>query len=146
MPHKGAHKTFAPLPSTLERSPKHAQDTYEKTLEQAEHEYTNDASAHQVAWGAVKHSFEKVGDHWEKKANPGSSDPRSESGGAHPKGESYGGVDVNGHSRDELMKRAHSLGLDIGRHATKADLAEAIDHENRRLTHKGHLDELQSTD
>jgi cation transport regulator ChaB len=59
---------FAELPSTLARSPKKAQATYEKTLEAAEHEYGGDeARAHRVAWGAVKHGFEKVGDRWEPK-------------------------------------------------------------------------------
>lgn len=68
---------FAPLPSTLERSPKKAQDTYEKTLEHAEAEYDGDEErAHRVAWGAVKNGFEKVGDHWEAKDEPGPSDPR----------------------------------------------------------------------
>jgi hypothetical protein len=32
MPSKGKDGEFAPLPSTLERSPKKAQDTYEETL------------------------------------------------------------------------------------------------------------------
>ena len=68
MPGKGKNGQFAPLPSTLERSPKKAQDTYEETLEHAEQEYGGDeARAHRVAWASVKHSFEKVGDHWEPK-------------------------------------------------------------------------------
>jgi cation transport regulator ChaB len=69
MPKKPGEPNFAPLPATLERSPKKAADTYEKTLEHAEAEYDGDeARAHRVAWGAVKNSFEKVGDHWEPKA------------------------------------------------------------------------------
>jgi cation transport regulator ChaB len=69
MPNKGTSGGFAPLPSTLERSPKKAQDTYEAALENAEREYGGDeARAHRVAWGAVKHSFEKHGDHWDPKA------------------------------------------------------------------------------
>jgi cation transport regulator ChaB len=70
MPNKGKSGEFAPLPSTLQRSSKKAQDTYEETLENAEREYDGDEGrAHRVAWGAVKHSFEKSGDHWEPKAN-----------------------------------------------------------------------------
>ena len=42
MPKKGQHGEFAPLPSTLERSPQKAQDTYEETLEHAEQEYDGD--------------------------------------------------------------------------------------------------------
>ena len=68
MPNKGQNGEFAPLPSTLERSPQKAQDTYEETLEHAEEEYGGDeARAHRVAWAAVKREFEKVGDHWEPK-------------------------------------------------------------------------------
>ena len=68
MPQKGQHDEFAPLPSTLERSPQEAQDTYEAALENAEQEYAGDeARAHRVAWAAVKRKFEKVDDHWEPK-------------------------------------------------------------------------------
>ncbi|MBV8643310.1 MAG: ChaB family protein [Candidatus Eremiobacteraeota bacterium] len=75
MPKKGKHGEFAPLPSTLERSPKKAQDRYEATLEHAEQEYGGDeARAHRVAWAAVKHGFEKVGDHWEPKEDESSED------------------------------------------------------------------------
>ena len=68
MPNKGSDGEYAPLPSTLARSPKKAQDTYEEALENAEREYAGDEErAHRVAWAAVKRSFEKVGDHWEPK-------------------------------------------------------------------------------
>ena len=49
------------LPGTLKRSPKKAQETYAKTLDSAEEQYDSEARAHQTAWSAVKHSFEKVG-------------------------------------------------------------------------------------
>ena len=91
MPSKGKRGEFAPLPSTLERSPQKAQDTYEDTLEQAEQTYAGDEErAHRVAWASVKHSFEKVGDHWEPKDHKGPSDPRSAEGG--PLGSSGAGV------------------------------------------------------
>ena len=78
MPAKGKDGEFAPLPSTLERSPKKAQDTYEQTLESAEKTYDGDEErAHRAAWASVKHSFEKVGDHWEPKDHKGPSDPRA---------------------------------------------------------------------
>ena len=68
MPKKTANAPLAPLPSTLKRSPKKARDTYEATLESAAAECGDEARAHRVAWGAVKQSFEKTGDHWEAKA------------------------------------------------------------------------------
>jgi cation transport regulator ChaB len=135
MPNNGQLGEFAPLPSTLERSPKKAQDTYEDTLESAEAEYGGDEErAHRVAWAAVKHSFEKVGDHWEAKGMRGPSDPRSEEGGQYPAGASYGGVDVIGKKKDELMQEARSLGVHVTTHMTKAQLGEAIEHANTKAT------------
>src|SRR5438270_7176218 len=53
MPEKATKGEFAPLPSTLERSPKKAQDTYEKTLEHAEETYGGDEErAHRAAWAS----------------------------------------------------------------------------------------------
>jgi cation transport regulator ChaB len=135
MPKKSDDGDFAPLPSTLERSPKKAQDTYELTLESAENEYGGDeARAHRVAWGAVKHSFEKVADHWEPKAQRGPSDPHS----ALPhdaklagEGESFGGVDVNHHTRGELAARAKDLGVKGTSHMNKDNLGRAIAKKQR---------------
>ena len=49
------------LPSTLRRSPKKAQRTFAKAHDSAANEYGDEKRANQVAWAAVKHSFEKVG-------------------------------------------------------------------------------------
>ena len=65
------------LPGTLKRSPAKAQRTYAKTLDSAEEQYDSEARAHRTAWSAVKHSFEKVGDHWEAKDEKGPSDAQS---------------------------------------------------------------------
>ena len=62
------------LPSTLARSPKKAQETYIHTLEAAEKDHGDGEAAHRIALASLKHSFEKVGDHWEAKATKGSSD------------------------------------------------------------------------
>ncbi|MBW3604648.1 MAG: ChaB family protein [Actinobacteria bacterium] len=37
----------------------------------------NEEAAHRTAWSAVKHQFEKVGDHWEPKDEWGPSDERA---------------------------------------------------------------------
>jgi len=52
------------LPSTLARSPKKAQNTYIETLEAAEKKHGDGEAAHRIALASLKHSFEKVGDHW----------------------------------------------------------------------------------
>ena len=68
------------LPSTLERSDEKAQETYAKTLLSAEETYDGDEErAHRTAFAALKHTHEKVGDHWEPKAGgrKGPSDERA---------------------------------------------------------------------
>jgi cation transport regulator ChaB len=135
MPKKGKHGEFAPLPSTLERSPKKAQDTYEETLESAEKTYAGDeARAHRAAWASVKHSFEKTGDHWEPKDQRGPSDPRSEEGGPNATGPSYGGVDIEGHTKEQLLDQAEQRGVHVTTHMSKAEVAEALERANDRAT------------
>jgi len=125
----------APLPSTLERSPKKARATYGATLASAERSYPNDeARAHRAAWGAVKHGFEKVGDHWEPKAKKGPSDPRSAKRGANPAGASFGGVDVLGKTKAELTHAARAAGVKVTTKMTKADIAERLERANDRAT------------
>lgn len=68
------------LPSTLERSPREAQRTWIKAHDSAVEEYGEGERAHRVAYGALKHTYEKVGDHyWERKegGRKGPSDPQS---------------------------------------------------------------------
>ena len=111
MPSKEKDGEFAPLPSTLERSPKKAQDTYEQTLESAEKTYDGDEErAHRAAWASVKHSFEKVGDHWEPKDHKGPSDPRAAQGGPDADAPSYGGVDVEGKTKEQLLAEGTRAG------------------------------------
>jgi hypothetical protein len=74
---------------------------------------------------AVKHSYEKVGDHWEPKRRKGPSDERAAKGRSGG-GRSAGGVDVRGHSRNELYERARKLGVKGRSSMNKQELAEAI--------------------
>jgi cation transport regulator ChaB len=114
------------LPGTVQRSPEKAQETYAKTLESAHETYAGDEErAHRTAYAALKHGFEKVGDHWEPKGHTGPSDPRAEHG-RRGGGASAGGVDVEGHSKDELMGRAKRLGIRGRSRMTKLELAQAI--------------------
>lgn len=110
------------LPDTIKRSPKKAQETYRKALESAHEQYDSEERAHRTAISALKHSFEKVGDHWEPKGRKGPSDERAKTG----KGETAGGVDVKGHTKDELYERAKKLGVSGRSSMTKKELAQAI--------------------
>lgn len=115
------------LPDTLKRSPAKAQRTFAKAHDAAAEEYGDGERAHRVAYAALKHSFEKVGDHWEPKARRGPSDPRAKSPRARQNvGKTYGGVDVEGHTKDELYERAAKLGVQGRSRMTKGELAEAI--------------------
>ena len=104
------------LPGTLRRSPRKARETWLET--------------HDSAFKQLKRGWEKVDDHWERKNEPGPSDPRSRNRGRaarEGRGEALGGVDLFGHTRAELYERATRLGV-RGRSAmTKLELALAID-------------------
>lgn len=62
------------LPSTVARSPQHAQDIFAETLSSAIEQYGDGERARRTAFASLKHSYEKVGDHWERKRRPGPSD------------------------------------------------------------------------
>ena len=122
------------LPSTLERSSQDAQRTWIKAHDSAVEQYGEGERAHRVAYGALKHNFEKVGDHWERKegGRKGPSDPLS----ARPRqqgGRSGEGVDEKA-SKEHLYHVAQRLGIDGRSRMSKAELLDAIRKENRSRT------------
>jgi cation transport regulator ChaB len=117
------------LPSTLKRSPKKAQETWIETHDNAVETYGEGERAHRTAFSALKHSFEKVGDRWVAKDEKGPSDPRAAKGGARARrgeGETFGGVDVYGNTKQELLERARKLGVRGRSTMDKEELARAI--------------------
>ena len=90
------------LPDTLRKSPKKAQKTFAKVHDAAMKQYGEGERAHRTAFSALKHSFEKVGDHWEKKSKKGPSDAHAERGGRNPLPTAEG-VDANA-TKAHLMK------------------------------------------
>lgn len=122
------------LPSTLQRSPKKAQRTFAKAHDSAAGEYGDERRANQVAWAAVKHSFEKVGDHWEPKegGRKGPSDEQAK-GGRGTDRETKGGVDANA-TKDHLLKLAKKL--DVAGRSTmkKKELVDAIQKASTKKT------------
>lgn len=117
------------LPDTLKRSPAKAQRQFAKTHDSAAEQYGDGERAHRTAYASLKHDFEKVGDHWEKKDEPGPSDSRSEKSTAEKqqgKGETFGGVDVEGNTKDELYERAKKLDIEGRSKMSKRELARAI--------------------
>ena len=91
------------MPGTLKRSPAKAGRTWAKTHDSAVETYGEGERAHRTAFGALKHSFEKVGDHWEAKAEKGPSDRQAEKSGKEARrgGETAGGVDANAGGRPD---------------------------------------------
>jgi cation transport regulator ChaB len=121
------------LPSTLQKSSAKAQRTFAKAHDAAVEEYGEGERAHRVAYSALKHSFEKVGDHWEAKAEKGPSDSRARSGGPNPKGKSAEGVDANA-SKTHLVDVARRLDIPGRSRMSKGELVTAIKKANRRAT------------
>lgn len=118
------------LPSTLRKSSKKAQETFAKAHDNAAKEYGEGERAYRVAYSALKRTFEKRGDHWVPKQRSGSSDPRAASPRAREnKGESFGGVDYHGSTKDELLRRARDLGVRGRSTMSKKELAKAIARE-----------------
>ena len=117
------------LPDTLKRSPAKAQRTWIEAHDSAVESYGEGERAHRTAFAALKHSFEKVGDHWEPKDEPGPSDPRSKKTTAQKRrgeGETYGGVDAEGNTKAELYERAKALEIPGRSKMSKRELAKAL--------------------
>ena len=120
------------IPATLKRSPKKAQDTYAKTHDSAVEQYGEGERAHRTAFSAVKHSFEKIGDHWEPKAKKGPSDAKA-AGGRGTRAKTAGGVDANA-SKKHLMDVAKRLDISGRSRMTKDELVDAIQKANAKST------------
>lgn len=124
------------MPSTIRRSSPKAQRTWAKTHDNAVQEYGEGERAHRTAFAALKHSFEKEGDRWVPKERTGPSDPRAKQGGQaarEGKGETFGGVDYEGHTKRELYARARRLGVRGRSDMSKKDLARAIARAQKRV-------------
>jgi cation transport regulator ChaB len=117
------------LPGTLKRSPKKAQRTYAEALDSAHEEYEGDEErAHRVAFSAVKHSFEKEGDHWEPKAEKGPSDPQAAKSGAAARNSRTptGGGKQVGTTKQELLEQARKLDVPGRSKMSKDQLTRAV--------------------
>ncbi len=131
---KSGSAKLSELPSTLKRSPKKAQRTFAKAHDSAAESYGDEKRANRVGWAAVKHSFEKVGDHWEKKAGgrKGPSDAQA-AGGRNTNRGTAGGVDANA-TKDHLLKLAKKLDISGRSAMKKKQLVEAIQKANDKRT------------
>ena len=126
------------LPSTLQRSSRKAQRTWAAAHDSAVETYGEGERAHRTAFSALKHSFEKVGDHWEPKQVKGPSDEQSALSGEaarRGRGRTAGGVDANA-SKQHLYDVARRLDVPGRSSMSKDELVEAIQRANDRETRR----------
>jgi hypothetical protein len=122
------------LPSTLQRSEEKAQRTFAKTSDAAAETYGEGERANRTAFSSLKHSYEKVGDHWEPKDQKGPSDEQAE-GGAGGDRQTAGGVDANA-SKKHLYEIAQRLDVAGRSSMSKSELVEAIGRANDAATRR----------
>jgi cation transport regulator ChaB len=116
------------IPGTLKRSPAKAARTWEEAHDSAVETYGEGERAHRTAYSALKHSYEKVGDHWEPKDHKGPSDDQAARSGASARrssGGTAGGVDARA-SKQHLYELAKRLGVRGRSRMSKAELTEAV--------------------
>jgi cation transport regulator ChaB len=118
------------LPSTLKKSSAKAQRTFAKAHDRAAEQYGEGERAHRTAYAALKYTHERKGDRWVAKDEQGPSDPRSKQPSTAAKragrGETYGGVDAEGNTKQELYERAKRLGVEGRSKMSKRELARSI--------------------
>jgi hypothetical protein len=125
----------ADIPSTIQRSDKKAEDTWSKAHDSAVDSYGEGERAHRTAFSALKHTHEKVGDHWEPKERYGPSDEQAATGNRDSDKPSAGGVDANA-SKKHLQDVARRLEVRGRSTMSKDELVEAIQKANARATAK----------
>ena len=122
------------MPSTVARSDEKAQRTWKETHDSAVEEYGEGERAHRTAFAALKHSYEKRGDHWVPKKEKGASDPRSTQPTERARegvGKTFGGIDYYGHIKKEFEQRARELGITGYSRMRKEELVEAIERKEK---------------
>jgi ChaB protein/Rho termination factor-like protein len=120
------------LPSTIARSDELAQRTFAKTYDSATESYGDGERAARTAFSSLKHTHEKVGDHWEPKEEHGPSDDHAAEGRTSPK-PTEEGVDARA-SKQHLYDVAKRLEVEGRSRMTKDELVEAIKRANRKAT------------
>jgi cation transport regulator ChaB len=124
------------IPSTLRRSDAKAQRTFAKAYDSAMDSYDDEERANRTAWAAVKHTHEKVGDHWAPKegGRKGPSDAQA-AGGRGTRRETKGGVDANA-TKEHLLEVAKKLDIRGRSDMKKKELVDAIQKANDKETAK----------
>ncbi|HLT09590.1 MAG TPA: ChaB family protein [Micromonosporaceae bacterium] len=133
---KQAQQMRDDVPSTVARSDDKAVRTYKKTLESAEKTYGEGARARRAAMASLKHTHEKVGDHWEPKDQKGPSDRQAARSGRPARDRPVDTAEgVNAFApKKHLVEVAKEVGVKGAQRMTKPQLVDAIQKANRRAT------------
>ncbi|WP_007514941.1 MULTISPECIES: ChaB family protein [Pseudofrankia] len=131
-----ADQTCAGVPSTITRSDGLAVRTWKKAHDSAVGTYGEGQRAHRAAYAALKHTHEKVGDHWRPKSSPGPSDARAKQSAPasvrRPRPTAEG---VNATAPlTRLREMARELEIPGRTRMTRDELISAIKKANRRAT------------
>jgi hypothetical protein len=97
-------------------------------------QYDDERRSYQTAFASLKHTHEKVGDHWEPKDEYGPSDAHAAA--ANPRESSAptaGGVDANS-TKKHLYELATRLKVKGRSRMTKAELVDALQKANDRAS------------
>lgn len=135
--HRRGYLTVMPardeMPETIRRSDDKAQRTWAKAHDSAVGTYGEGERAHRTAFAALKHTHEKVGDHWEPKDQPGPSDEQAARGATDRDVPTAGGVDARA-STEHLQQVAAKLEIPGRSKMNKDELVDAIQKANERRT------------
>ncbi|MGH4014485.1 MAG: ChaB family protein [Pseudonocardiaceae bacterium] len=119
------------MPDTVRRSDDKAQRTWAKAHDSAVDSYGEGERTHRTAFATLKHTHEKVGDHWEPKEQAGPSDEQAARGTADRDVPTAGGVDANA-SKEHLQQVAAKLDISRRSKMAKDELVDAIRKANDR--------------
>ncbi|MFD1718362.1 ChaB family protein [Georgenia deserti] len=131
---KGGKPKKSELPETIQKSGKKAQRTFAEAHDSAAEQYGEGERAHRVAYSALKHTHEKVGDRWKPKKESGPSDKQAK-GGRSTSRKTAGGVDANA-SKQHLYDVAKDLDISGRSKMNKDELVDAIQKANKSKTRK----------
>ncbi|HLR55203.1 MAG TPA: ChaB family protein [Actinomycetales bacterium] len=134
MLNKNGQPRKSELPSTIRRSDAKAQRTFAKAHDSAVDEYGEGERAHRVAFSALKHTHEKVGDHWQPKNGKGPSDKQA-AGGKNTNRKTRGGVDANA-SKEHLYAQAKKLDISGRSKMNKDELVKALQKASKSADRK----------
>src|SRR5690625_5160987 len=123
------------LPYTLQKSDEKDQRTIANASDPAIDQYNDAERAHRTAYDALKHTHEKVGNHWEPKSGGSGPSDEHSAGGKNTNRNTAGGVDKTA-SKEHLYEQAQKLEISGRSNMNKDELIEALEKESNRRTSK----------